>query len=1036
MVILWRYFMFELERIQKIIKDLEKLRISHLYSIEDIEYKVGDYKNPQEAEKASVPYEPFKKDQFWGNDQDRYFFKSQFVVNQYYANKALVLTVVTGRETEWDALNPQFLMFINQKIKQGVDVNHREIVLTYKSSLNEKFDLYFHGFAGMQGHPVQFKLSVGILDESIEQLIYDLKVPYDAACMLKDTSTEYAYLINHLVKAINILYTFDVKSDAFNESVLKARQYLKDHLYNNHDLRQELINQGLLPQVSLIGHTHIDVAWLWTLRQTREKVVRSFSTVLNLMSQYPEYQFMASQPILLSFIEEDYPELFNSIKDAVKKKQFEIEGAMWLEADCNLSSGESLIRHLIYGKDYMAKQFNVKSEILWLPDVFGYSAALPQLLKQCDIHTFVTTKISWNEFNKMPYDTFHWEGLDGSEILTYFITMMDYKNFEKGSFKTVYEGSIDASQVKGAWARYQQKRENQHILVSYGYGDGGGGPTKSMLEQGRRLSHYIPGLPTVKFDNLTSYFETLHKKDVNWPKWSGELYLEYHRGTLTTMAKNKWYNRKSEFMYQNLEYLSTLAHTLGHTYEQTVIKEGWKTILLNQFHDIIPGTSIEAVYTESHVQYEQILKEGKALENKLMNHIASRVIDKGDHKLLMVFNKSHVKSPQLITFESECHFGIEGHEVQYNDSIHYFMDSLPSKGYRVYPLTEKTFIETNNTNKKFFDLGHYSVTFNDQGQIISLLDHLHHQEILKGVANVMSVYEDRPHNWDAWDINHYYQEKQEIIEDLISFKVKSEGPLFIEVELEYVFQSSKIKQIIRMYKKKRYIEFDTRIDWHESHLLLKVNFESIFKSDTAQYDTQFGYINRPTTQNHSWDSAKFEVCGHKYASLSQDNHGLALLNDAKYGYAIHGGNMAMSLLRSSKFPNPNADQGLHEFKYALLIHDNDINEISDTAYVLNNPPSTLIREGQSVSTYSLCSTTSESLVVDTIKKAENQEGWIVRVYQNASKNEHVQLVFNGGFNKVQEVTIEEKVIKDMKHHDGQVDFSINGFEVKTFFFSL
>ncbi|MBN2796924.1 MAG: alpha-mannosidase [Clostridia bacterium] len=1024
--------MFELERIQKIIRDLEGIRVTKWLSIDEIFYKKGDFKTPQLAEESDSPYLTFDVEGRWGNKEDRYFFKSEFQVEESHADTCLVLKVITGKEKEWDALNPQFLLFVDGEMKQGLDVNHNEILLRKRSVLNEKITFHLHGFAGMQGQPVGLIMSVGILNESLEQLIYDLKVPYDGACLLDPNAPEYVYLVKHLTKAINLIYTFDMEGALFNASVENARNYLKTTIYSHEALKKTLLHEELLPQVSLIGHTHIDVAWLWTLKQTREKVVRSFSTVLDLMTQYPEYQFMASQPVLLSFIEEDYPDLFERIQEQVKNNRFEIEGGMWLEADCNLSSGESLIRHILYGKAYMDEKFNVKSEILWLPDVFGYSAALPQILKQCGIHTFVTTKISWNEFNKMPYDTFMWEGLDKTEILTYFITMMDYKNVEKGSFKTVYEGSVDANHIKGAWARYQQKHLNTDIMVSYGYGDGGGGPTKQMIEQGKRLSHYIPGLPTVKFDQLKSYFKKLHEKGINWPKWTGELYLEYHRGTLTTMALNKWYNRKSEFLYLNLEFLSVLGFHYGlHDYGD-IIQKGWKTILLNQFHDIIPGTSIEEVYKESHRQYETILMKGKALKEKLISGISSKQIPSGKDLLLYVVNYSHVTKEQIICFDSAIAYDIEGMDIQRDGEKHYFVDTLPSKGYKTYPL--KPARDHHQEPVKTYDFKNdlYEITFNEKGHIESFLDLKQNRQLADKPMNVLKVYEDRPHNWDAWDINHYYTEKSITVDSLKSFEVIQEGLIFTKIRLTYSFQKSTFKQEIKLYKHKCLIEFNLEIDWYEDHLLLKVDFPTSLSANTAQYDTQFGYVERPTTRNHSWESAKFEVCGHKWATLREDNYGVALLNDSKYGYDILDKKISLSLLRSSTFPNPNADRGKHQFKYAFMVYDGNLNRVSDEGYSLNNPPESILKKGECHESYSYCECASESVVIETIKPSENRDGVIIRVYQNAQKIDETYLKLNFSFVSVYEVTVDEKIIKEITPSDQKINFVIGGFEIKTF----
>lgn len=1019
--------MFEMERIQKIIKDLHQLRVTELVALEDLLYKRGDYKTPAEADRCPLAYEPFAPNDLWGDDCHRYWFKTQLSIPEGLLDQALVLQVMTGQEGQWDALNPQFLLFLDEEIIQGLDVNHREVTLSAKKT-SIRVDL--HSFAGMQGKPVKLQLKLGILNREIEKLIYDLQVALDAAALLDQEDPGHHFLVSHMIHAINMLYTFDVNSQAFKASVIDASAYLHDRIYGMDSLKAQLLKQGLLPEISLIGHTHIDVAWLWTLKQTREKVVRSFSTVLKLMEDYPEYQFMASQPILLQFIEEDYPALFDKIKSAAR---FEVEGGMWLEADCNLSSGESLIRHILHGKRYMHEKFGIDSKILWLPDVFGYSAALPQILKQFGIENFVTTKISWNEFNQMPYDTFYWKGLDGSEILSYFMTMMDYQNIEKGSFKTVYEGSIDANHMKGAWARYQQKRENQQIMVSYGYGDGGGGPTKAMLEHGRRLSHYLPGLPVAKFDNLKSYFKQLNARDVKWPKWQGELYLEYHRGTLTTMAQNKWYNRKSEILYRNLEWLSTLAKGYDIPYDRALIKAGWEKILLNQFHDIIPGTSIKAVYEESHLQYDQLMQKGQEHLENLQDKMANFIVGQGQQKILVAFNASHVKAPQVVTFDSSLAYEVKGVVVQRQGNLHTFVDALPAKGYKTYLLRPDQSRKESLKATREFETKGLELAFDEKGHLVRLFDKKQARELASGPLNVMQLYEDRPHNWDAWDINHYYEEKGMAIDQLTSFELVSDGPVYSEVHLVRSFLNSKITQQIRIYKDLDRIDFITDADWHETHLLLKVAFPLALQVDTASYDIQFGHVKRPVHRNTSWDSAKFEVCGHKWADLSEDRQGVALMNDCKYGYDISEGVMRLSLLRSSKFPNPDADMGHHRFTYSLLVHDGSLSRVSDTAYSLNNPPACQLRSGSMLNEFTYCECPDESVVIETIKASEDGRGTIIRLYQNENSHLKTSLKLTGNCKEAYLCNMAEERLETLTVVDQSLALSVGPFEIKTIY---
>lgn len=1040
--------MFKKERLKKIISELSKKRLKEIIEIKDIHYKIGDFKRPSDVDLEKSPFIELK-DNSWGDKTNRYWFRSEIKIPKHFERQVVFIKLITGREKEWDAVNPQFLFFLNDKIKQGLDMNHNEVILTDNAVAGDIFKLDFHGYAGMQGESVRFILQVGVLDILTENMKYDLEVPYEVLLLLDENSMDYINISNHLIKTINMLNLNTVGySKEYYDSLIKGIKYLKDNLYNNSDLIEILKNKNLLETVTCVGHSHIDVAWLWTLRQTREKVVRSFATVLNLMDSYPEYKFMASQPILLQFIKEDYPELFERIKKRVKEGRFEVEGGMYLEADCNLSSGESLIRHILYGQEYMKREFDVNSKILWLPDVFGYSAALPQMLNQFGITTFVTTKISWNEYNKMPSDTFMWKGLDGSEILSYFITMMDYDNYKKGSFKTVYEGEINPSQIKGAWARYQEKDINQNILISYGHGDGGGGPTKKMLENARRMSKYIPGAPLVKLGSLGDYFDNLHNSiSTSLKTWSGELYLEYHRGTLTTMGKSKWYNRKSEFLYQNLEFLSILAFTeLKEKIDTNLIRKGWDTILLNQFHDIIPGTSIEEVYIESFKQYEEILENGFNYQKELITKLSKNILleEKINTSVLIVFNPLSVKGNQIIKFKNNKEVLLYDEKYEYKVQTHentstFIGRNIPSKGYKVFFVKEKIKLKEKLDKIKSFTTDYYEIEFDDRGFINRLYDIENSREVVlqNEVLNQFIIYEDRPHNWDAWDVNIYYEEKPVLIDNLSFFEIVEDGLVYTKIKTVRKFQSSTIIQYIIFYKKSRRIDFETEVDWNEKHLLLKVLFPVDVFSNTATFDHQFGNIERPTHRNTSWDEAKFQVCGHKWADISERGYGVSLLSDSKYAYDVFENVISLSLLRSSEYPNPNADIGIHNFKYALLPHTGSLDKTTfEEGYNFNVDMITYLNRSKnefeiSKIEKSFCNVEASNIIIDTIKKSENNRGIIIRIYENLNKRTRTKINFDNKY-KIYEVNLKEEILNKAENIENSILIEMKPFEIKTF----
>jgi alpha-mannosidase len=774
------------------------------------------------------------------------------------------------------------------------------------------------------------------------------------------------------------------------------------------------------------------------------------------MKDYPNYSFMESQPQLLQFLKEEHPELYLELKERVKEGRWEIDGAMWLEADCNLISGESLIRQILYGKRFILEEFGVNSKTLWLPDVFGYSAALPQILKKFGINYFVTSKISWNETNKMPYDTFMWEGIDGTDVMTYFITTAEYDKVVSGNQRTVYEGKLNPSQIMGAWRRYQQKNINDEVLVAYGHGDGGGGPTKEMLEYSTRMEKGIPGCPTVKMTRLGDYLEDLsHKVEGNpkLPRWVGELYLEYHRGTYTSMARNKNYNRKSEFLFQDIERFSLFANSIDifAEYPTKELEAGWKTIMLNQFHDIIPGSSIKEVYEESQEQYEKLLSTGGQLLDKSMKYITNKIELK--EKSVIVFNALGFERSDIITFDlpddndldSKALVDAKGkiYPIQKTEEGRFiaFVEGIPANGYKAFairaslePIPFVLYASEKTIGNRFFE-----ITFDECAQIISIYDKTEQREVIKSGAkgNVLQAFEDKPHNYDAWDINIYYQEKMWEIGGVVEIQVVERGPVRAAIRVKKRFMDSTLVQYIYIYNDIPRIDFGNEIDWKEKQILLKVSFPVDVHTDKATYDIQFGSIERPTHWNTSWDIAKFEVCAHKWADLSEDGYGVSLLNDSKYGYDIKDGVMRLSLLKSPIWPNPVADQELHRFAYSIYPHAGNWREgnTMQMAYRFNRPMVAIsedCQDGILPAQMSMVGSDKNNVIIDTIKKAEDGQELIIRLYEGHNRRTVANLDFFKEIKYAAETDLDEKEIAVIETKNNILNFEIFPHEIKTF----
>lgn len=1038
---------FEQERIERIVKELKDNIYPNKETIKFFKMKKGDFSSPKQAEDNEQGWTIFYPNERWGEKDQRYWFRTEVIIPSAFDGKTVAFELRTGREGEWDAINPQFLIYLNGKVVQGLDVNHREIIISENAKAGEKYTIDLHAYAGMKEGQLELTAQISVLDRLTEKIYYDIKVPLEVAKLLNKEDKRYIDILNFLTEAVNILDLRKPHNNEYYISLDKAEKYLSEKFYKEYCGNKDVV-------AACIGHTHIDVAWLWTLKQTREKVARSFSTVLNLMKEYPEYLFMCSQPQLYKFLKEEHPELFSQIKEKVKEGRWEAEGGMWLEADCNLASGESLIRQILFGTLFFKEEFGIDNKILWLPDVFGYSAALPQILKKSDIDYFMTTKISWNEYNKLPNDTFMWEGIDGSSILSYFITTNDYNTTISNSHRTIYEGKINPSQIKGAWHRYQQKNINDEILVSYGYGDGGGGPTKEMLENARRMEKGIPGCPAVKMEKGRDFFEKLENRVYNnkrLPKWVGELYLEYHRGTYTSMARNKRYNRKSEFLFQDIELFNVMNTHINEEvqYPKQLINDCWETILLNQFHDIIPGTSIKEVYKESKEQYEDIFTKGNELLKNALNQVAKQI--DLQEKSLIVFNQLSFNRDDIVTFEIPE--GMKNIEVIDSDGKIYpvqlienksglfYAENVPAKGYKSfaireakYKLEEQLNISTKRIVNKYFD-----ISLDENGNITSIYDKNNHREVLKANerANVLQAFEDKPHLWDAWDINVYYQEKMWEVNDVEEIKVINNGPIRTTIKIIKTFLDSTITQYIHVYKDIPRIDFDNEIDWKENQILLKAAFPVDVHTDKATFEIQYGNVERPTHWNTSWDLARFEVCAHKWVDLSEDNYGVSLLNDCKYGHDIKDGVMRLSLLKSSTWPNPDADKELHKFTYSLYPHSGDWKKgkTIQMAYSLNCPMYTKIEDshyGNLPKELSFISTDNENVIIEVVKKAEDSDEVIVRMYECYNRRTTAKVTYYKELLRACECNLMEKEMKEIQVDGNSFQFEIKPYEIKTF----
>lgn len=917
-----------------------------------------------------------------------------------------------------DKSNLQCLVYLNGKMYQGMDMNHRSCMLEFDTD----YDIYIYAFTDMLTlhESCSFSAWAALINDDVNELYYDMSVPYNSLSCFAKSSDEYATIVKHLGIASNMLNLCNVGDDKFLESVREADSYMKEAFY------KKVCGSSSPVCVTGIGHTHIDVAWLWTYAQTREKVQRSFSIVLRLMEQYPEYKFMSSQPQLYKFLKEDAPEIYEQVKEKIREGRWEVEGGMWVEADCNLISGESMVRQFMHGKKFIKDEFGADSKILWLPDVFGYSGAMPQIMKKCGIEKFFTSKISWNETNKMPFETFYWQGIDGSEIFTHFATAQDYdiKREKTNTTQNIvtYNAKLTPCEVKGTRNRYSEKEFSDEVITTFGYGDGGGGPTDEMLENQRRMSCGIPGIPKTKIDFAGNTLERIKKsfdescaelREV--PKWCGELYLEFHRGTYTNMAKMKKYNRQSELLYQTAEAASVLDMILtGGKYNSDLLYSGWETILLNQFHDCLPGSSIKEVYDDALPMYEDVIKKG---EDYLSEKLASLCGNMNTEQGLVVYNPT----------------GFVQSGVVFDGEKNVFCRDVPAYGWKNITENESsgniTVTERTVQNERFI------LSLNGDAEIVSLYDKKENREFIKDAANRIRLYEDRPYQYDGWELSSYHKHKYFDITDVSDFEAFNDGVCggFI---IKRRFSNSEIIQKIIMYADSDRIDFETKVDWHENNMVLKTLFPLNIFSNKAVYDIQFGNLERPTHSNTSWDQAKFEVCGHKWADISDYNHGLSLMNNCKYGYSAKENVLSLTLLKAANFPNPEADRGINTFTYSILPHSGDFRESGTIkeAYLLNNPLRSRRAEknsGTLPGIYSPICCNCDNIVIDTIKKAEDNDDIIIRAYEAYNCCTAAQFTFGFDIKKAYICDMLENTESELKVKDNKLTAPFSNYEVVT-----
>ncbi len=959
------------ERAGRLIDDIENLLYIKIPCNISIEKREGKIEFPCDVSVISDGFNTFENGDYFAKDSfDKYaLFNITADIPDVSGEDDIYLNIYTN-QTGRNMLKPQMLLYKDGAAVQGLDTNHTYVKVTRFKGTTSRFRLYaFSGIQANHGYSwcgmdeekgVRLFISAVRKNKRIYKYYISVKTAYSQLDYLDTNSQEYQKILYSLNDSLSLLDLRNPHSSEFYRSLAEADNLIENLLYSK-------VYDGT-GRATLIGHTHLDIAWLWQYRHTKDKVLRSFATEAELLEEYGEHKFMSSQALLYSFVKEQQPELFERIKEYVRQGRWEAEGAMWVEPDMNLISGESIVRQILYGKRFFNEEFGVDCKVLWLPDVFGYSAALPQILKKSGINYFMTAKLRCNDLNRFPYDTFSWKGIDGTEIFSHLITYL----------RTVYCPDIEDGEILTGYRDYRQKDINDNILVPFGYADGGGGPTPEQIETVIRLKNGLPGVPRCEYGKVKDYFVSLEdrvKDSGRLPVWSGELYFENHRGTYTSMARIKRQNRKGEYMYQNTEWLWSLADRFEKAeFPKSEFDRMMKKLLINQFHDVLPGSSIKQVYEDSDRLYDEAFNIGKTI----CDNAIARIVD---------------KEKEAVTVLNPCGQTASGY-VKYNGE-RYFVENIPAKG-------AVTLSELKNSPEipvkvsgNVIENKYYIISIGRNGYIENLYDKLSGRECFKKgrYANKLRVFEDRPAFAceSNWNIDNFYTLHEYEMPEPYSISVTENTGEYAVIRIERRYQNSVISQDMVVYANSPRIDFETGIDWKEDLQVLKAEFPVDVNAVKAKYEIQFGFVERPTTRNTDWEQSRFEVCAHKWADISDGGYGMALLNDSKYGYSAEGSDISLTLLRCGDSPNADIDREKHYFVYSIIPHSAEysVSEIVREAYLLNNPLFAVEGALKANKEYSLFA--ADGAVLDTVKPAEDSDGYILRLYEPCNSSGKVRI---------------------------------------------
>lgn len=1011
------------EKLERFEKTLEELMFQPVDRISMSKYQTEE---GLDQIPADYLFTSAKAGDVWGGEKTYCWFKGRYQVPDQYDGKDLYLRPNIGGYEAMMWINGIPHGIFTSKIIINSHGNHYCDLMKKNVSAGEYLDVAleyysFHYMIGTQPFMNEPRgsftytyedVQVCLKNEEICDFYFDLKTVNQMVRVLDENSFRRADLLKHLYRIHEKIY-YDYENadkEAFMGAIRECAPILKEVLAKK--------NSETVPYAGLIGHSHMDTAWLWHQGETLKKCARTYANQMNLMEQYPEYTFIQSSAYHGAMIKEHYPELFEQIRQRVKEGRYEPNGGVWIECDCNIPSGESIVRQFVWGQRFTKENFDYYSDCFWLPDTFGYSVSLPQIMKGCRVRYFLTTKMGWNDTNEFPYDTFWWKGLDGSQVLVHLNRTHIWPDPETLKRETDF---------------IKEKTVSDMRLLSYGFGDGGGGPQFEMIEMARRVKD-TEGLPRAEHTTVSRFMKQLEERIENPTVYSGELYLELHRGTLTNKHTIKRNNRLAEIAIHNLELVTVLDALEKKTAPDAKnIRPLVGTMLKNQFHDILPGTCIPLAHQEAIAEMNHVIAEAdhqtKALlerEGEAITITNSLSFDRHD-VLYLDYQENRMAAgeyrQQIITdVNGNKKLAVAGVSVPAFASVALEMTEGVPQGESVFTLNGDTLTAPLE-----------QVRFNEKGYMESYVD-LEEKRELRGegyALNTLLVGEEVSRSWDCWDVDADFECRLKDQAVLLDRQVVADGPVELRIRSRYrLTEKSSVTQDMIFYADTKEVRFETLMDWQDEHRFLKTAFDTSIFTDVARQEVQFGYIKRSTTRNTSEEKAKFEVSNHKYTDLSETRYGAALLNDCKYGISVEGSSMHLSLHKGGCRPDYTGDKGLHYCCYAFLPHQSgfDTEHVIRPAYLLNVKQ--IVTKGAHPMT-SLLTIDTDHVIAETVKPTENGENaFVVRLYE-AEGTRAVTGISVGADVKKAEITnmLEEEVeeLADVRNPK----LSFRPFEIKT-----